>query len=488
MDPINSPVDGDITSNHSKLKSLHSLAPSRSEKKKVIKCDTIPLRLEFIKELLGDNTVNPIADFNNTETENFLKPTGNIKDGNINDTRYVLGKQLLDFYTIINRIGGKLVYIKSGTTGHTFKGVINQKGGDEKIKYAVKVVGYPRKERYGSMHDIRRPENAELLMIRVLSYFVVNKETPHIVLPIGTFNTSIKPFVNLIEQNVVDKSNKKYRDFVKKYKKGEFNDEVSILVSEWANRGDFLDFIRKNYKRFRLIDWKVFFFQVLSTLAVIQKKYPAFRHNDLKANNILVHRIYNKMSRFRYVVNGSKYILPNIGYQLKIWDFDFACIPGIVDNAKVNANWTSDINVSPKQNRYYDMHYFLNTLIRKGFFQPFMSAPEIPQEAKDFINRIVPAKHPNYRNGKFVAERGRILINEEYLTPDKVLKTDHFFKEFRRESKSKSKQLHDKLNPKTKDIFKTARKIRNKRKTNGKIKKLQILSNSSMEDSSDNSY
>jgi hypothetical protein len=450
-------------SNYSKLKSLHSI----DSNKKNIQCDTIPLRLEFIRELLGNNTIKPIVDFDNPETENFIKPSGTIKDGDVNDTRYVLGKQLLDFYTIINRIGGKLVYIKSGTTGHTFKGVINQDKDGEKIKYAVKVVGYPKKERYGDLHDIRRPENAELLMIRVLSYFVVNKETPHIVLPIGTFNTSIKPFLNLMEQNVVDKNNKKYREFIKKYKKGEFNEEVSILVSEWANRGDFLDFVRKTYTKFRLIDWKVFFFQVLSTLAVIQKKFPAFRHNDLKANNILVHKINNKMSRFRYIVNGCRYILPNIGYQLKIWDFDFACIPGTVENAKVNATWTSEINVSPKQNRYYDMHYFLNTLIRKGFFEIFMTAKEIPQEAKDFINRVVPSENPNYRDGKFVAERGRILINEEYLTPDKVLKKDPFFEEFRREKKT------DNIKSNTNEIFKK-KKIINK----------HILSDSSLNESS----
>ena len=74
--------------------------------------------------------------------------------------------------------------------------------------YAVKVVAYPKKEKYGDINDIRRPENAELLMIKVLSYFVVNKQTPHIILPIGTFNTSIKPFLSLIEDDVVDNDNK----------------------------------------------------------------------------------------------------------------------------------------------------------------------------------------------------------------------------------------------------------------------------------------
>ena len=41
------------------------------------------------------------------------------------------------------------------------------------------------------MFNVKRPENAELLMLRLLSQFVKNKQTPHIVLPITTFNTSI---------------------------------------------------------------------------------------------------------------------------------------------------------------------------------------------------------------------------------------------------------------------------------------------------------
>ena len=59
-------------------------------------------------------------------------------------------------------------------------------------------------------------------------------------------------------------------EFVEKFKKGEYHDHVSILISEWANRGDLLDFIRKNYKEFTLTHWKVFFFQVISVLAIVR--------------------------------------------------------------------------------------------------------------------------------------------------------------------------------------------------------------------------
>lgn len=57
------------------------------------------------------------------------------------------------------------------------------------------------------MYNIKRPENAELMMIKLLSQFVRKSETPHIVLPIATFNTSIKPFLSLAKSNLVESKN-----------------------------------------------------------------------------------------------------------------------------------------------------------------------------------------------------------------------------------------------------------------------------------------
>jgi hypothetical protein len=150
----------------------------------------------------------------------------------------------------------------------------------------------------------------------------------------------------------------------------------------------------------------------------------------MKANNILIHNIDvdNENKKYLYKINNQTYIVPNIGFQIKLWDFDFACIPNIVDNSKVNAEWTSKINILPEQNKYYDIHYFFNTLMRKGFFPEFLTAEEIPQKVKDFVFRVVPEK---YQSGKHVSDRGRILINTEINTPDNILKTDPFFKSMR---------------------------------------------------------
>ncbi len=382
------------------------------------KFDPIPSRINRISKMSENQVIdNMINKCLLSEDEIEIKE----------DIRELLPKRYLDFNKAITQLGGKLLYIKSGSTGHTFKGVhLDDKS---KTNYGVKIVAYPKKENYGDLYNTNRPENAELLMIQLLAQFVKNKQTPHIVLPITTFNTSIKTFVNL-KDDFVD--NKKYDQFVKKYKKGEYYDKVSVLVSEWANNGDLLDFLKKNYQSLSLRDWRIIIFQILSVLAIIHAKYPNFRHNDMKANNILIHKIgknkVSKYNKYQYKINGQTYIVPNIGYQIKLWDFDFACIPGLIENSKVNAEWTNKINIKPEKNRYYDIHYFFNTLTRKGFFPQFWEGNNVPKKIKEFVNRIIPHK---YKKGDLVSERGRILVEDEFITPDEILKTDKLFKVMR---------------------------------------------------------
>jgi len=379
--------------------------------------DLIPERINRIEELMEGKYIEPIVNFKNCCELNNLTYS--------EDIRELLPKKYIDFQKAITDLGGKLLYIKSGSTGHTFKSINN----NNSYSYAVKIVAYPKKENYGDMYNIKRPENTELLMIKLLSYFVINKQTPHIVLPITTFNTSIKPFLNLTKNNIIN--NKKFEVFVEKYEKGEYYQNVSVLISEWANGGDLLDYLRKKYKQLKIKQWKVIFFQIISVLAIIQEKYPGFRHNDMKANNILLHNIdiASDNKKYLYKINNQTYIIPNIGIQIKLWDFDFACIPNIIDNAKVNAEWTNNINIKPEQNKYYDLHYFFNTLTKKGFLSDFWIEPDVPDKVKEFIKRIVPDK---FQHGSCVTDRGRLLENIEYLTPDEILKTDTFFKSFRK--------------------------------------------------------
>ena len=363
---------------------------------------TIQHRLLNIKKLMEESNLhstNPLKNIDQyADTECFTGPKD--KDSKSQDTRTVLGKRTLNFHSVINKLDGELLYIKSGAYGHTFKGVISDDDENEIMSFAVKVVAYPKRDGYGTMHNITRPENAEICMLKLLSYFVIKGQTPHIILPINIFDTSIKTFLTLQtndpDDTVVPVDNKNYKEFIKHYKQGKYYEKVSVVISEWANRGDLGMFLKKNYKKCQLIHWQCFFFQILSVLAVIQSKYPAFRHNDFKANNILISKTEICNKKLLYKVNKKEYLLPAIGYCTYIWDFDFACIPDVVENSKVYQQWTNDMNITSKQNRYYDVHYFFCTLIYKGFLPELMTDLSVPIEVKDFINWVIPKKYrPN---------------------------------------------------------------------------------------------
>jgi hypothetical protein len=385
--------------------------------------------MSIIKKILKREDMQLLINSDDLATEQYLKPLSKHGDHvscNSNDTRYMLNQRKINLFKFLIEIGARLHYIGSGATGHTFMGEIIKEN-ETVFKFAMKVSAYPKRETYGAITNITRPENAEIMMLRILSYFVMKNKTPHIILPIITFTTDIKMFLAMSNYGYITHNVEKYEEFVERAKNGHYEKTVSILLSEWANRGDFLDFLRNRYNNFKLIHWKVFFFQIISVLAVIQEKYPQFRHNDMKANNILVQKI-KKTHNMLYEVCDKKYNVPNIGYITKLCDFDFACIDGVVDNVKVHEDWTKKSNITSVKHQYYDIHYFFNTLIR---FLPEIvkDNKHIPQEVPEFIFRVVPKKYQS--NNVKVHKKGRLLVDDEYTTPKLILETDDFFKEFR---------------------------------------------------------
>lgn len=334
---------------------------------------------------------------------------------------------------MLTGINAKLRYISSGSTGHFFKGVIlndihkpvNDKD-NIKCYFGLKLTPYLKCSKYHTIYDINRPENTELNMLKCLSYFVMSGQTRHLILPVQSFFCPIHEFVKMMEFNKIIDSKQKYQKFIIDYKADKYENIVSVLISELASEGDFLNYIRINKDKIKPIHWKIFFFQLLSVLAVIQSRFPNFRHNDLKANNILLHKT-KKICRNSYIINKKQYVTPPFNLLLKMWDFDFACIPGYVDNIKVHESWTKEINITTKQNRYYDIHFFFTTL--QMFFPPITNPNYSGLETVNFINDIVPEY---YKSNKTTAtEKGRLLIDVEYTTPLKLLETHPYFEEFR---------------------------------------------------------
>lgn len=387
--------------------------------------------VNIIKKILKQEDMNLLVNDDDLMTIDYICPLvkepDNLSYGS-NDTRCMLGKRKINICKFLEKINAKLHYICSGTYGHIFRGDIKK---DDNIIYqfALKVAAYPKRSIYGDINNLSRPENSEIMMLRVLSYFVNTNQTPHLLLPITTFYTDINFFLLLPKYDFIKHNKNKYDDFVACHKAGKYENIVSVLITEWANRGDFLDFVKKNYKNFKLIHWQVFFFQLISVLAIIQSKYPNFRHNDLKANNVLIQKIKEGGKFCAYTICNKKYIVKNIGYQLKLWDFDFACIKGIVDNIKATEEWSREkANITNEKNRYYDVHYFFNTLIR---FVPeiYKDEKHVPREVSQFIDRIIPAKYKHDKTR--ISTKGRLLVDDEFITPKTILENDDFFSVFR---------------------------------------------------------
>lgn len=340
-----------------------------------------------------------------------------------------LRRKIINIVDFIKDTNSKLRYVKSGTTGHTFKACLKD---DASVVFAMKVSKYP-KDDYGPMNSIRRPENVELRIIKMLAPFVTQRKAPHLIIPYYSFSTAITPFVD-IPRNIVDiddERNRLYREFVEDYRDGKLENYVSVLITEWCNGGDLLDYVRKNWENMDRRVWKVIFFQFLYTMAKIHEKYPTFRHNDLKANNILVRLTEcspDDTDYFEYEFGNQVFVIPNIGIQIGIWDFDFACIGGIVENNKVDAEWTDRIGVSNTPNRYYDVHYFFNSLFGGKFIKNIHR--KVPEVILDFVNRVVPSGYRHHDGGK-VNKKHRLIVNEELTTAARIITRDPLFESYR---------------------------------------------------------
>ena len=114
----------------------------------------------------------------------------------------------LEFSDFLRRTNSTIQYIKSGSTGHTFKGIIKPD-----LYYAIKIVPYTKKKMYGSIQNEKRPENVDILALEMLENIVLSKKTPHLMLPYGCFYSPIEPYVNL----KISENKKKYIEFKKKY-------------------------------------------------------------------------------------------------------------------------------------------------------------------------------------------------------------------------------------------------------------------------------
>jgi hypothetical protein len=103
-------------------------------------------------------------------------------------------------------------------------------------------------------------------------------------------------------------------------------------------------------------------FQVLYTLAALQRLLPGFRHNDLSSNNILIKRLRKRASA-SYVIGAKTYYVANMPVLAAFSDYDFLHAPGHphLSNERVT---NGKYKVNANKNVSYDSHFFLKTVYK----------------------------------------------------------------------------------------------------------------------------
>lgn len=270
-------------------------------------------------------------------------------------------------------------FICSKTTSKILKG----------HRIAVKIV--PVEVKYNKNEH---PVNLEFLALKELTNsLVMNNVSPHIVYYLGNQKVSNKcralKFLNLkrleIEELVRTHSNMLISEFIE-------GNSLDNWVYDWIEEGN----------EITDEEWKILVFQIVYTLAIMQKKYKLM-HNDMHYGNILIDTSIKKGGYFVYNINSKTYYMKNNGFIPKLFDFEFAMsysdkIPDfypnkfiigkcdydrtthVTKNVQVDSDNSTEFNVPCNYNEVYDLHYFLTSLLDLY----------ISQELFDWINEIYP--------------------------------------------------------------------------------------------------
>ncbi len=191
-----------------------------------------------------------------------------------------------------------------------------------------------------SNHDIQQNTVVEGYVLRLLAEEIVMKGlSPHIVCPIYSghltmdtfrrldcFREHVSTLRSLFERHENDSELRRnevisqlHNAHIPKQVGPDFGRTTMSTLSEWANGGSLIDFIKRGVtklnvsiypdltiypKQFTEMMWILMFFQITWTLFCVQKRFPSFRHNDLHGCNVLV-QIHKHSENSNFLSNGS---------------------------------------------------------------------------------------------------------------------------------------------------------------------------------------
>lgn len=347
----------------------------------------------------------------NTNTQEYLKC---IDQKHNNFKSFYI--DLVNDFDLISFFKSKKNFITSNENSMLFK--INN--------YVVKLIMYDKDidKPYSNINElINNFKNSEIEILNLLSNLVSEYKTPHIFLPIVYGNCK-----NIIS-HIKNIDYKTYNTFIKNYTDEKSYDWGLFMISDWCPYSDLYNYIKKN--NLNESDWIIIFFKVFFSLSIITDKYKGFRHNDLSCKNILVKSSTNTGFSLYYYDN-KYYKIPNNGFEIYLWDFEFSNLYKETDNPEIYEYMKTDYGIRKNNNLYYDIHYFLNTVY---------NIHELPNEINNFIKKYIPHEYL-YKNNKYVKNH-RLLIDDFKFKPSDLM-NDILFKKY---------IVHNQLDTLSKNIF-----------------------------------
>jgi hypothetical protein len=196
-----------------------------------------------------------------------------------------------------------------------------------------------------------------------------------------------------------------------------------MLYQEYANGGDLLDVITKYHSIISPTHMKTIIFQILVTLATIQKKVPSFKHNDMHLKNVLLDLGFKTTGSIKY---GTSFV-PNIGLRALINDYGFANTASVPNPKVVSKQYANDFGIAPDSHKMYDAHLFLNAL-----YIELVKYPEF-SEALGFIASAVPSKYLGIETTNVLSSRLRYGMSHGDFPSFLKLLYNPYFREFKKE-------------------------------------------------------
>jgi hypothetical protein len=189
--------------------------------------------------------------------------------------------------------------------------------------------------------------NNDALFSYILSKLILSKKTKHIALPILNIDIKFSQMNDII---------KPYDDIYNEMLNMIENEKISNIFSVRVKENFFKSMTLKEYLESGNYDIKKILFQIIHTLAVLQDEYEGFRHNMLNPDNIYLYIKKETSGVDKYIYKNKSYYIPQNTIELKITNFSYSNIPKLYGS-------DADIPFFDKENVYFDLHYFLNTLI-----------------------------------------------------------------------------------------------------------------------------